>query len=160
MRPKKPDLKRSALMASVRQRGTAPELVVACALRRLGCAYRLNARTLTGSPDFSNRRRNWAIYVHGCFWHQHTGCRRATVPKANGAFWRDKFATNRRRDARAIRALRRAGFRVLIVWECETVDPDHLAERLSKILEPRRVGVGQPVDHRGVVENVAGLRRR
>ncbi len=105
MRVPKPDPKRSALMARVRQRGTTPELVVASILRNLGLAYRLNVRGLAGSPDFSNRRRRWAIYVHGCFWHQHTGCKHATMPKANEAFWRDKFTTNRRRDANAIRSL-------------------------------------------------------
>jgi len=138
MRVPKPDPKRSALMARVRQRGTAPELVVASILRNLGLAYRLNARGLAGSPDFSNRRRGWAIYVHGCFWHQHTGCKHATMPKANEAFWRDKFTTNRRRDAKAIKTLRRDGFRVVMVWECETRAVERLKARLAKALADSR----------------------
>ena len=137
MRVPKPDAKRSALMARVRQRGTAPELAVGSLLRSLGFAYRRNVRRLAGSPDFSNRRRKWAIYVHGCFWHRHTGCKHATAPKANAAFWRDKFAANRRRDAKAIRSLRREGFRVLIVWECETRHAEALKDRLSLFLGPR-----------------------
>jgi DNA mismatch endonuclease (patch repair protein) len=139
MRLEKPDPNRSALMARVRQRGTRPELAVAALLRGLGLAYRLNARGLAGSPDFSNQRRQWAIYVHGCFWHQHTGCKHATVPKANEAFWRDKFATNRRRDAKAILTLRREGFRVLIVWECETREPARLGIRLARVLAARGI---------------------
>ena len=134
MKLQPPDPQRSALMARVRQRGTRPELVVASVLRKLGFAYRLNVRALAGSPDFSNRKREWAIYVQGCFWHHHTGCVRATVPKANQAFWRDKFTTNRRRDAKAIRTLRREGFRVVVVWECETREIERLTARLAKAL--------------------------
>lgn len=134
--PKPEDPRRSALMGRVRQRGTAAELRVAAVLRSLGHAYRLNVRSLPGAPDFANRSRRWAIFVNGCFWHHHTACRRATVPKTNDAFWRDKFETNRRRDANAIRTLRRRGFKVAVVWECETKE-ECLMERLSKVLEPR-----------------------
>ena len=134
MKLQPPDPQRSALMARVRQRGTSPELVVAAVLRKLGFAYRLNVRALAGSPDFANRKRGWAIFVQGCFWHHHTGCMRATVPKANEAFWRDKFTTNRRRDAKSIRALRREKFRVVVVWECETRKVEQLTARLAKAL--------------------------
>jgi DNA mismatch endonuclease (patch repair protein) len=145
MKISRPDPKRSALMARVRQRGTAPELVVASILKGLGLAYRRNVRGLAGSPDFSNRRRKWAIYVHGCFWHQHTGCKRATIPKANEAFWRDKFETNRRRDAKAIRSLRREGFRVMIVWECDTREVARLALRLAKVLGATHADTDAPI---------------
>jgi DNA mismatch endonuclease Vsr len=142
MRPPKPDdPKRSALMARVRQRGTDVELAVGLALRKLGASYRLNVRTLPGSPDFVNRTRNWAIFVHGCFWHRHTGCARATMPKTNETFWRDKFAANRRRDAQALRELRRLGFRVGIVWECQASDSKILENKLLKILKACRVNV-------------------
>lgn len=134
-------------MARVRQKATAPERIVAAALRRAGLAYRLNVRTLAGSPDFANRTRRWAVFVHGCFWHHHTGCRRATTPTHNRQFWTEKFAANRRRDARAIRQLRRSGYRVVMIWECEARDPETLAARISKILEPRRVNVREPIDH-------------
>ena len=134
MKLQPPDPQRSALMARVRQRGTTPELVVAAVLRKLGFAYRLNVRALAGSPDFANRKRGWAVFVQGCFWHHHTGCVRATVPKANEVFWRDKFTTNRRRDAKAIRALRREKLRVVVVWECETREVERLTARLAKAL--------------------------
>lgn len=160
VRPAPSDPRRSALMAGVRQKGTSAELTVAAMLRDLGHSYRLNVRSLPGSPDFANRHRGWAIFVQGCFWHHHTNCRRATIPKSNAEFWRDKFAANRARDAKAVRALRAMGFRVATIWECEVAKPDALAGRLSKILESRRVDVGQAVDHRGVVVDVAGLGRR
>ena len=139
MRPPKPeDPRRSALFARVRQKGTSAELAVARALRELGLAYRLNVKALPGSPDFANQRRKWAVFVHGCYWHHHTGCRRATVPKTNAAFWRGKFRDNRARDARAIRALRRAGFRVAIVWECEALaGGEGLRRRLERAAELR-----------------------
>lgn len=88
------------------------------ALRAIGIHYRRNVRGLPGSPDFANKRRRWAIFVMGCFWHQHRGCKRATVPKRNHAFWVAKFAQNRRRDAAKIRRLRALGFRVYLLWEC------------------------------------------
>jgi DNA mismatch endonuclease (patch repair protein) len=148
MRPRKPDdPKRSALMARVRQRGTAPEVAVAGALRSLGRSYRLNVRALAGAPDFANRKRKWAIFVHGCFWHRHTCCVRATIPKSNQAFWLAKFKANRTRDAKALRTLRSMGFRVAIVWECETVEHEALLARLSKIFETRRVNMTEAIDH-------------
>lgn len=131
-------------MGRVRQRDTAAEATVAAALRDLGAAYRKNVRGLPGSPDFANRKRGWAVFVNGCFWHGHTGCPRATVPKANNAFWVAKFSRNRSRDAEAIRDLRRAGFRVAIVWECEV---ERAGPKLLKLLEPRGVDVAQPADH-------------
>ncbi len=134
-------------MSRVRQKGTQAELVVASVLRSIGVAYRLNVRSLPGSPDFANKSRRWAIFVHGCFWHRHSGCYKATIPKANRQFWLTKFSTNRIRDARAIRALRADRFRVIVVWECEIAQND-LASRLSKLLKPRRVQMRDSIDHR------------
>lgn len=125
---------RSRLMSRIRQAGTQPELVVRAALRCIGIGYRLNTRDLPGSPDVANKGRRWAIFVHGCYWHHHTNCARATVPKRNREFWLGKFATNRRRDARAIRELRAEGFRVIIVWECQTRRPVELVQRLKRRL--------------------------
>jgi DNA mismatch endonuclease, patch repair protein len=155
MRPPAQDEARSALMRRVRRRDTAPERAVAAALRSLGLAYRKNVKTLPGSPDFANKRRRWAVFVHGCYWHRHRGCKRATVPKHNRAFWEAKFAANRKRDAAAIRELRKRGFKVVVVWECEAT----VAEgRLRQILEPRCVQVGGTLDHRGVIVDVAARR--
>ena len=83
----------------------------------------------------------WAIFVNGCYWHHHTGCLRATIPARNRDFWTTKFAANRRRDARKIRALRARGFRIVVVWECQTRDAAALAARLSRL---RACPAGRP----------------
>ncbi|HMR31421.1 MAG TPA: very short patch repair endonuclease [Geminicoccaceae bacterium] len=133
------DPARSALMRRVRQKRTAPEEAVAAMLRRAGAGYRRNVRGLPGSPDFANRTRGWAIFVMGCFWHGHTDCRMATVPKRNRDFWLDKLQANRRRDARKIRALRAMAMRVCLVWECQlTSSAEQVETRIRGILDPRR----------------------
>ena len=141
------DPARSELMRRIRRNGTAAELAVAAELRARMAAYRLNVRSLPGSPDFANKRRKWAIFVHGCFWHHHTGCRRATVPRTNVEFWLEKFRRNRERDAAAFHALRRLGFRVGVIWECEIRDAERMSTILAEVLEPRGVDVAEPVDH-------------
>lgn len=128
------DAATSLRLSKVRQRGTAPELMVRALLWSMGLRYRLNNRSLHGTPDISNRKRRWAVFVHGCFWHAHTGCARATTPKRNRAFWRAKFAVNRVRDARAVRALRRGGYRVVVVWACELDDKPTMVERRLRSL--------------------------
>ena len=127
------DESRSALMKRVRRSGTEAEQVVAAACRSLGLSYRLNVRSLPGSPDLANKSNRWAVFVNGCYWHHHTGCARATIPKRNHEFWLEKFGANRRRDARKINSLRALGFRVLVVWECQTMDAAMLADRLSNL---------------------------
>lgn len=121
-------------MAGVRQSGTEPELVVRSIMCSLGVRYTKGNRNLPGSPDIANRRRHFAIFVHGCFWHRHPNCLLTTTPKRNRKFWESKFQTNVRRDKRAVRALNHLGFRVLTVWECKTRDPDRLAKRIDKFL--------------------------
>ncbi|MBY6242199.1 DNA mismatch endonuclease Vsr [Methylosinus sp. Sm6] len=136
--PKASDPARSALMKRVRQARTSAEEAVAVGLRRAGLFYRRNCKGLPGAPDFANRRRKWAIFVNGCFWHHHKICRRGTIPKQNRAFWLEKFAANRARDARKARALRAAGFYVAFVWECEAFDPARLERRIARL--QRRAG--------------------
>ena len=126
----------SARMARIRQKGTKVETHVATCLRAVGLHYRKNVKRLPGSPDFANSSRRWAVFVNGCFWHHHTGCRKATVPKSNTEFWTSKFRNNRQRDARAIARLRADGYKVVVVWECEV---QHIPSKLGKILETSRV---------------------
>ena len=109
----------SARLGRIRPADTKPELAVRRILTELGHRYRVRNRDLPGSPDIANRSRKWAVFVHGCFWHRHAGCGRATTPKRNAEFWIEKFETNRRRDRRVRAALRRMGFVVVTVWECE-----------------------------------------
>lgn len=114
------DPRTSARLAAIRQRDTRPEVFVRSRLSAVGARYRVSNRDLPGSPDIANRKRRWAIFVHGCFWHHHTGCTRATIPKRNRQFWLDKFNANRSRDRSVVTRLRKMGFRVLSIWECET----------------------------------------
>lgn len=130
MRPAARDAKTSERLARQRQLSTEAELNVARKLRALGLGYRKNVKALPGSPDFANVSKRWAIFVNGCFWHHHTNCRRATVPRNNETFWRSKFAANRSRDARAVRELRKRGFKVLILWECGLAVSDVLLQNI------------------------------
>jgi DNA mismatch endonuclease Vsr len=125
----------SARLGRIRQKDTKPEQIVRAILSSFGVHYRLRNRDLPGSPDIANRARRWVIFVHGCFWHAHAGCRRATTPKRNKEFWVTKFNANRTRDARAVLALERSNYRVLVVWECETAgDEDALRRTIRSFL--------------------------
>lgn len=107
-------------MASVGQRDTGPEMVLRRVLHRLGLRYRLHDRGLPGSPDLVFPRFRAVVFVHGCFWHVHKGCRFQTTPSSRRRFWCDKFEANRKRDRRNYAALAERGWRVLVVWECAT----------------------------------------
>jgi DNA mismatch endonuclease (patch repair protein) len=125
------DPKRSALMSRVKGRDTKPELTVRRAVHALGFRFRLDGRTLAGTPDLVLPRLKKVIFVHGCFWHRHAGCPKSTHPKTRRSFWRSKFSANVKRDARNEAELNRLGWDVLVIWECETED----ARRLRTLLE-------------------------
>ncbi|MFT0877140.1 very short patch repair endonuclease [Rhodopseudomonas sp. G2_2311] len=127
------DPARSALMRRVRQTGTKGEDEVAAILRQSGLRFRRNVKSLPGSPDFANKTNQWAIFVHGCFWHRHEGCRRTTTPTRNRDFWLAKFAANVNRDKIKARLLRAMGFKVLTIWECETRNPSNVRRRLQRL---------------------------
>ena len=110
---------RSRRMSLIKGRDTAPELAVRRALHRAGLRYRLHVADLPGKPDLVFPRWGAVVFVHGCFWHSHQGCRISNVPQTNTSFWLSKFAANKRRDERAARLLRAAGWRVAVVWECQ-----------------------------------------
>jgi DNA mismatch endonuclease (patch repair protein) len=120
-------------MGTVRRVGTAAELAVRSAMRRAGIRFSVANKALPGSPDLANRRRRIAVFVHGCFWHRHAGCTRTTTPKRNRPFWLTKFADNIRRDRRAARALRRLGYRVRVVWECQIGNDERLVRRFAAL---------------------------
>lgn len=130
-RPSAKDHGTAARLGTVRQKGTQAELVVRRAVRACGHHYRVNGSGLPGRPDISNKARRWAIFVHGCFWHHHAGCRRASIPKHNRGFWVSKFLVNQQRDERVVAELRARGYRALVIWECETKDPACLEARLG-----------------------------
>lgn len=118
-----PTKERSLLMARVRQRDTKPEMLVRRAIHGIGYRFRLQRRDLPGSPDIVLPKHKLAIFVHGCFWHRHPGCRLASTPKTRVNFWASKFVANIARDERAIEELQRLGWRVAVIWECETRSP-------------------------------------
>jgi len=130
-------IQRSKLMGRVRQAKTAPEEAVATWLRAHDLGYRRNVRGLPGRPDFANRRLGFAIFVHGCFWHRHPGCRRVTTPTRNRGFWVEKFAANIARDKARAAELEATGLRTVTVWECEVENAVALDERLLPLLDLR-----------------------
>lgn len=105
-------------MSGIRRKDTKPELVVRSHLHRSGLRFRLRS-TLPGKPDLVLPKYRAAVFVHGCFWHRHHGCRFATTPTSNAKFWTKKFADNVRRDAHVQQQLARLGWRVLVIWSCE-----------------------------------------
>lgn len=109
---------RSRMMAGIRSKDTKPELQVRKALHALGFRYRLHDRRLPGHPDLVLPRYRVAIFVHGCFWHRHEGCFHASTPATRAGFWAAKFEKNVQRDRQSRQALKEAGWRVLVVWEC------------------------------------------
>lgn len=111
---------RSALMARIRGQDTTPELTVRRLLHAMGYRFRLHRRDLAGRPDIVLPARRKVIFVHGCFWHGHAGCRLSRMPASRTDYWGPKLIRNRRRDVRNAAALRRDGWSVAIVWECQT----------------------------------------
>jgi DNA mismatch endonuclease, patch repair protein len=121
-------------MAAIKGRDTGPEMVVRRIVHRMGYRYRLHDRKLLGRPDLVFASRRKAILVHGCFWHMHT-CRYGRVrPSTHSIFWSAKRSANVERDTRVLEVLRQAGWRVLVVWECETTDRPKLQETLRDFL--------------------------
>jgi DNA mismatch endonuclease, patch repair protein len=120
-------------MAGIRGRNTVPEMVVRRTLHASGLRFRLHGRDLPGSPDIVLPRYRAVVFVHGCFWHRHRGCRYSTTPASNRAFWRKKFEGNVVRDIRQRRALRADGWRVFTVWECQVHKHEVLAGLIKRI---------------------------
>jgi len=142
------DRARSAQMALIRGRDTKPELRVRRAMHAAGLRYRLQAKDLPGKPDLVFRSRGVAMFVHGCFWHQHPDptCKLARMPKSKLDFWRPKLEGNRLRDVRILKELEARGWSVIEVWECQSGanELEALAERVKRM--PKR---GTPQKRRG-----------
>lgn len=129
------DPRRSALMSRIRSGNTKPEIAVRRLLHALGYRFRLHRRDLPGRPDIVLPRHRLAIFVHGCFWHQHPGCRLASRPKTREDYWLPKLAGNVQRDERAYENLRATGWRVAVVWECDTRKPEALQQQILEIMD-------------------------
>ena len=137
---------RSERMSRIRGKNSKPEMLVRRIVHGMGYRYRLHDKRLPGSPDLVFRGRKKVIFVHGCFWHRHEGCRKAgPAPKTRTAFWQAKFDRNKARDARNADTLREAGWNVATIWECETRDPEKLTDQLRSIFNlPDRVAGNDP----------------
>lgn len=130
--------RRSWNMSRIRNRDTKPELLLRSRLHRAGLRFRVHRRDLPGSPDIVLPKYSTVIFVHGCYWHRHKGCKNATTPSTRTDFWEAKFADNLRRDEQNIQALKDAGWQPLVVWECELKrDPDRVLKDIEKKLRER-----------------------
>ncbi|TPL07588.1 DNA mismatch endonuclease Vsr [Mesorhizobium sp. B2-4-14] len=126
--------RRSANMARIRGKDTSPELRTRKAAHSMGLRFRLHRRDLPGKPDLVFPKYRTAIFVHGCFWHQHAACKRASRPKSNRDYWDRKLKRNVERDAAAINALAASGWHVGVIWECQTTDEAVLVSEIEAIL--------------------------
>jgi DNA mismatch endonuclease (patch repair protein) len=109
-------------MSRIKSGNTKPEMIVRSLLHKLGYRFRLHRKDLPGKPDIVLPRYKSVIFVHGCFWHRHKGCKNATSPKTKIIFWREKFKANVERDRKVQKELNSMGWSILIIWECETSD--------------------------------------
>jgi len=126
--------RRSWLMSRVRGKNTTPELIVRKLTHRLGYRFRLHRKDLPGKPDLVFPVRKKIIFVHGCFWHRHKDCPKATMPKSNVKIWREKFHGNVERDKRNVTLLENVGWEVMTIWQCETKDIVTLENQLKRFL--------------------------
>ena len=131
----KVDPDRSRIMRAVKDRDTTPEMIVRCLVYSMGYRYRLYRKDLPGKPDLTFQSRRKVIFVHGCFWHGHDCKRGARVPKTNREYWETKISSNRKRDSQHDQDLRRLGWRILVVWECQIQEQTALIERVRRFLE-------------------------
>ena len=126
---------RSKIMSRVRNKDSKAEVTLRKALHARGFRYRVNRRGLPGTPDLVFPRFAAVLFVHGCFWHRHECCPRASMPSTRREFWESKFARTVKRDAEQTAALRATGWQPEVIWECETRDAEMLSKRLCDILE-------------------------
>jgi DNA mismatch endonuclease (patch repair protein) len=126
---------RSERMSRVRSKNTKPEMAVRRLIHRMGFRYRLHARDLPGNPDMVFPKRRKIIFVHGCFWHRHGKCALTRWPKSKLDFWKPKLEENHRRDDKNRRALRRMGYEVMVVWECQLGDIERLERRIREFMD-------------------------
>lgn len=129
--------RRSENMRRIRSKNMKPELMVRSLVHQLGFRFRLHRRALPGSPDLVLSRHRKIVFVHGCFWHQHSGCREGRIPSSRKGYWEPKLTRNQERDAANLVALEQLGWSILVVWECETKDMPALEARLADFLGSR-----------------------
>ncbi|MCY4143757.1 MAG: DNA mismatch endonuclease Vsr [Gammaproteobacteria bacterium] len=129
--------KRSEIMGRIRSKNSKPELLVRRFLHANGFRFRLHNRNLPGTPDIVLPRYQTVILVHGCFWHRHDNCPYASIPSSNREYWINKFKNNKERDKRNLKDLRKAGFDVIVIWECELNSTNALSSLLNRLRRKR-----------------------
>lgn len=129
--------KRSWIMSRIKGRNSRPEMIVRSMVHRMGYRFRIHRRDLPGNPDIVLPRHGKIIFVNGCFWHGHKGCQRSKRPATNEKFWGRKLDGNVKRDKRFRRELHAMGWRVLVVWECETRIVDKLHRKIERFLNDK-----------------------
>lgn len=130
-----PKKRRSEIMSRIRGKDTVPELKVRSLIHRLGYRFRLHSKSLPGKPDLVFPGRKKIIFVHGCFWHAHSGCPKGKPPKSNQDYWLSKLEVNKRRDQQTLEKLRSEGWEVLTVWQCQLKDTETLVGSIVAFLE-------------------------
>lgn len=130
-------------MAQVKSEDTTPEKIVRSALHRMGFRFRLHKKDLPGKPDIVLPKFKTVIFVNGCFWHRHPGCKRATMPASNTEYWEKKFSKTIERDAKTKQLLENLGWQVFVVWECELKNMTLLQDKIKKFLSNSRTACAQ-----------------
>lgn len=125
---------RSKNMAAIKAKNTSPEIKVRRLLFSKGIRFRLHTKNLPGKPDITIKKYKTAIFVHGCFWHSHKGCNRSNIPKSNQEYWIKKISKNVERDEKNKFSLLEQGWKVFIIWECETKNQEKLSDKLDIII--------------------------
>jgi len=143
---------RSERMSRIRSADTSPELALRKALHGLGFRFRLHRKDLPGKPDIVLPRHKAVVFVHGCFWHRHVGCKVASIPKSNTQFWVEKFDRNVARDSQAQELLKAQGWKVIVVWECELSSERKSAEAALSVA--RRIRFDVPERRPGTSANI------
>ena len=126
--------RRSWNMSRIRSGNTKPELIVRSILHRMGYRFRLHSKLLPGKPDIVLPKYQTVVFVHGCFWHHHEGCKYSYMPKSRVGFWEKKFEDNIERDKRVIDELNATGWKVLTIWECEIKNPSLVISKIQSFL--------------------------
>jgi DNA mismatch endonuclease, patch repair protein len=151
--PEKP-VGRSENMRRIRSENTRPELLLRCELHRRGLRYRIHVASLPGKPDIVFKRQRLAVFVHGCFWHQHSGCLEASKPHSNQEYWRPKLLRNVQRDREHVQKLRLMQYRVLTLWECGVENgPKVAAEEVVRALHRQEVSAKKKSDPRAIPDS-------
>jgi DNA mismatch endonuclease, patch repair protein len=128
-------------MARIKSKNTSPEIAVRRAAHRLGFRFRLHRRDLPGVPDLVFPRLRRVLFVHGCFWHQHIGCKRSNVPKSRIEYWIPKLMRNVERDKKNVYDLQKLGWSVGVIWECETLSPEYLSACIVRFVSSGAVSI-------------------